>query len=157
MQGIGYKLRPEDREELLLPVEGRFDPVELEDCPAPVRRYLLHSIRSGTDRYRSIRVEMTGQIKLGRWLPFRAQEVLSPHRGCGRARVEGLIVRSDSYVRTSRRERRSCFGDARNEQTIPEQHENDLYRRNSSPPGPLVRVKDGTRQHWAVRDDPPPC
>ena len=99
VQGIGYKLRPEDREGLLLSVEGRFDPVELEDCPEPVRRYLLHSIRSGTDRYRSIRVEMTGQIKIGRWLPFRAQEVLSPHRGfVWRARVAGLIVGSDRYV-----------------------------------------------------------
>ena len=76
MRGIGYQLRPEDREELLLSVDGRFDPAELEACPEPVRRYLLHSIRSGTNRYRSIRVEMTGHIKIGRWLPFRAQKIL---------------------------------------------------------------------------------
>lgn len=99
MRAIGYRLRAEDREDLLLPVDGRFDHAELEACPGPVRRYLLHSIGSGTDRRRSIRVEMTGHIKIGRWLPFRAQEILTPHRGfVWRARVAGVIAGSDRYV-----------------------------------------------------------
>ena len=42
---------------------------------------------------------MRGQIKIGRWVPFRAQEVLTPTRGfVWRARAAGLIVGSDHYV-----------------------------------------------------------
>ncbi|MDN5761336.1 MAG: hypothetical protein L0H41_03315 [Microlunatus sp.] len=99
MRVLDYKLRPDDQSELLMPVDGRFNPDELRDCPEPVQRYLLHSIQPGTKRYQSIRLEMVGQIKIGRWLPFRAQEVLSPHRGfVWRARVAGLMVGSDRYV-----------------------------------------------------------
>ena len=42
---------------------------------------------------------MRGQIKIGRWVPFRAQEVLTPTRGfVWRARAAGLIFGSDHYV-----------------------------------------------------------
>ena len=34
--------------------------------------------RSGIDGFR---LRMTGHIKIGRWLPFRAEEVLSPREG----------------------------------------------------------------------------
>jgi hypothetical protein len=50
---------------------------------------------------RAARIEMRGSIKIGpRWLPFRATEVLAPHRGfVWSARVAGgLFVGSDQYA-----------------------------------------------------------
>jgi Family of unknown function (DUF6920) len=42
---------------------------------------------------------MRGQIKVGRWLPFRARQVLSPHHGfVWTARAAGVIAGSDRYV-----------------------------------------------------------
>jgi hypothetical protein len=42
---------------------------------------------------------MRGQIKVGRWLPFRARQVLSPHHGfVWAARAAGVIAGSDRYV-----------------------------------------------------------
>src|SRR5260370_42220769 len=43
---------------------------------------------------------MRGRLKLGgRWLPFRARQVLAPHRGfVWAARVGGLITGSDRYA-----------------------------------------------------------
>ena len=43
---------------------------------------------------------MRGRLKLGRrWLPFRARQVLAPHRGfVWTARVGGLIAGSDRYA-----------------------------------------------------------
>jgi hypothetical protein len=42
---------------------------------------------------------MRGSIKLGRWLPFRARQVLNPHEGfVWAARVAGVIVGSDHYL-----------------------------------------------------------
>lgn len=42
---------------------------------------------------------MKGRVKLKKWVPFRARQVLSPHVGfVWAARAGGLIVGSDSYV-----------------------------------------------------------
>lgn len=42
---------------------------------------------------------MRGSIKLGRWLPFQATQMLDPHRGfIWAARVAGVIVGSDQYI-----------------------------------------------------------
>lgn len=42
---------------------------------------------------------MRGTIKIGRWLPFRARQVLAPHRGfVWPARMAGLIAGSDRYA-----------------------------------------------------------
>jgi hypothetical protein len=42
---------------------------------------------------------MRGHIKVGRWLPFRAHQVLNPHHGLvWAARVAGVIAGSDRYV-----------------------------------------------------------
>jgi len=94
-----YLLQPKDTADLLMPADGRFHPAELGDCPEPVRRYLLHSIAPGTPRLRSVRLDMVGHLKIGRWLPFRAQELLTPHHGfVWRARVAGVIVGSDRFI-----------------------------------------------------------
>ncbi len=42
---------------------------------------------------------MRGHIKVGRWIPFRAEQLLSPHRGfVWAARAGGLLTGSDRYV-----------------------------------------------------------
>ncbi len=42
---------------------------------------------------------MGGHIKIGRWLPFRARETLTPQHGfLWAARVAALIAGSDHYV-----------------------------------------------------------
>jgi hypothetical protein len=63
---------------------GRFDPMMVVDLPEPAKRYLLHAIHPGTPLGRSVRLEMSGQMRLGedqRWLPFRAGQVLAPPDG----------------------------------------------------------------------------
>jgi hypothetical protein len=89
---------PEAR--LLRPAEpGRFDPAELEGLAAPVRRHLAQAIAPGTALHTSARLSMRGSIKVGRWLPFRASQVLDPHRGfVWRARAAGLIAGVDRYL-----------------------------------------------------------
>jgi hypothetical protein len=92
---------PADPEARLLgPAEpGRFDPAELAELAAPVRRHLAQAIAPGTALATSARLTMRGQIKVGRWLPFRARQVLDPHRGfVWTARAAGLIAGVDRYL-----------------------------------------------------------
>jgi len=78
---------------------GRFDPAELEGLPEPVRRHLLQAIAPGTPLHTSARLSMRGRIKVGRWLPFRARQVLSPHHGfVWSARAAGLLAGTDRYA-----------------------------------------------------------
>lgn len=78
---------------------GSFGPDELTGLPEPVRRYFTAAIAPGTPLAVSVRLSMGGRIKLGRWWPFRADEVLHPHRGIvWRARVAGILTGSDRYA-----------------------------------------------------------
>src|SRR5205823_8064675 len=66
----------------------------------PVQRYFRAAIAPGTPLALAARLEMQGSIKIGgRWLPFRATEVLAPQRGfVWSARVSGgLFAGSDQY------------------------------------------------------------
>ena len=85
---------------LLQPPEpGRFGAAELEGLAEPVQRHLAQAIAPGTPLASSARLRMRGHIKVGRWLPFRAHEVLNPHRGfIWTARAAGVIAGSDRYV-----------------------------------------------------------
>jgi len=78
---------------------GTFGGAELDGLPAPVRRHLTAAIAPGTPLAVGARLRMRGRIKVGRWLPFRAREVLSPHHGfVWAARAAGVITGSDRYV-----------------------------------------------------------
>jgi hypothetical protein len=90
--------QPEAR--LLQPPEpGRFGPAELEGLPEPAQRHLAQAIAPGTPLVASARLRMRGQIKVGRWLPFRAHQVLNPHNGfVWTARAAGIINGSDRYL-----------------------------------------------------------
>lgn len=81
-------------------VPAVFTDAELDGLPAPVRRHLRAAIAPGTPLAASARLRMHGHIKVGRWLPFHAQQLLSPHQGFQwTARAAGIITGYDRYAR----------------------------------------------------------
>jgi hypothetical protein len=78
---------------------GTFTTAELDGLPGPARHHLATAIAPGTPLATSARLRMRGSIKVGRWLPFRARQVLNPHQGfVWVARAAGVIGGSDRYV-----------------------------------------------------------
>lgn len=72
---------------------------DLEALPASVRRFFSGAVAVGTPLAAGARLYMRGRIKLGRWVPFRARQLLVPHHGTvWEARVGGVITGSDQYV-----------------------------------------------------------
>jgi Family of unknown function (DUF6544) len=72
-----------------------FDPAAIMGLPEPARRWLGHAIAPGTPLWSSVELTMHGQIKLGRWRPFTARQVLTPPGGylwAARTRLAGLPV-----------------------------------------------------------------
>lgn len=72
-----------------------FDPAMTTGLPEPARRWLGHAIEPGTPLWSRAELTMHGQIKLGRWRPFTARQVLTPPGGyiwAATARVAGLPV-----------------------------------------------------------------
>jgi hypothetical protein len=51
-------------------------PVQISALPEAARRYLVHAIAPGTRLASSVRLRMHGEIKLKRWLPFVAEQVI---------------------------------------------------------------------------------
>ena len=81
------------------PQPGVFSPGELDGLPEPVLRYLNAAVSPGAPLARTARIRMHGTIRIGRWLPFRAHEVISPHTGfVWSARAGAVITGSDRYV-----------------------------------------------------------
>lgn len=58
-----------------------FDPASITALPEPARRWLSHAIAPGTPLWRSVVLQMRGEIRLGAWRRFRARQVLAPPRG----------------------------------------------------------------------------
>jgi len=78
---------------------GVFGRAEVDGLPEPVRRYLCAAIADGTPLATCARLRMRGRIRIGRWLPFTAHQILNPHQGfVWSARAAGVIVGSDRYV-----------------------------------------------------------
>ncbi len=91
--------REAEQQLLLAPAPGIFDPDELAGLPEPVRRYFNAAITPGVPLWRSVRLTMRGSIRIGRWVPFRARELLAPTRGfVWTARAAGVITGSDRYL-----------------------------------------------------------
>lgn len=82
------------------PAPGSFSEREVEAVPHPVRRFFTGAIAPGTPLARSARFRMRGSVKLGKvWLPFRARQILAPHRGLvWAARVAGVLAGCDRYA-----------------------------------------------------------
>src|SRR2546425_12195908 len=56
--------------------ERVFRPGQLPGLPEAAWRYLRHAIAPGTPLASAVRLRMHGEIKLGRWLPFTADQVI---------------------------------------------------------------------------------
>ena len=53
-----------------------FDPATLGGLPEPARRWLTHAVAPGAVIAGSAELSTRGEIKIGRWQPFRASELL---------------------------------------------------------------------------------
>jgi hypothetical protein len=49
--------------------------------PAPAQRLLRHTLRPGVPLASVVMLDMTGEIRLRRWMPFRARQVLAARAG----------------------------------------------------------------------------
>jgi hypothetical protein len=58
-----------------------FDPAMLTGLPAAAQRLLSHAIEPGAPLYQAIRLHMRGEIKLGTWRSFEAEQVIRWGRG----------------------------------------------------------------------------
>jgi hypothetical protein len=79
----------------------RFDASALSSCDEPVRRYFTHAIAQGTPLVPRMRLQMTGRIKIGLWLPFTAQQDCDGASFIWRARVPRhtrFLTVTDSYA-----------------------------------------------------------
>jgi hypothetical protein len=95
---VGHTLRPS----LPLHLPRGFAPSMVDDVPEPARRWLRHAIEPGTLLFGAIELQMSGEIKLGRWRAFTATEALVPDAGfvwAARTKLGRLPVRGfDSYA-----------------------------------------------------------
>lgn len=87
------------RQLLGAPSGAAFDPSTLDPLPEPVRRYFSAAVAPGTAVATVAALRMRGRIKIGRWLPFVSDEVLSPQSGfVWRARAAHLLTGHDAYL-----------------------------------------------------------
>lgn len=78
----------------------RFDASALSSCDEPVRRYFTHAIADEAPLEPRMRLQMTGRIKVGLWLPFTAQQDCDGSSFTWRAQVPRhgrLLTVTDSY------------------------------------------------------------
>lgn len=84
------------------PSEAVFDSAKLAPIPEPARRYLSHAIAAGAPLASAVRLRMHGEIKLKRWYPFSAEQVICWSRGFiwqAAVRMGALTIRgSDRFV-----------------------------------------------------------
>ena len=80
------------------PSEQIFDPESLGSQRDLVRRYLEHAIEPGVPLASAVRLSMSGEIKLSRWLPFEAEQVISWGKGfVWRATVQVGLLRIKGF------------------------------------------------------------
>lgn len=73
-----------------------FQVADLSRLPEATRRYLEHAITPGTRLARAVQLRMHGAIKLQRWLPFKAEQVIVWDRGfiwSATVRMFGMPIR----------------------------------------------------------------
>lgn len=75
----------------------RFDPAMTATLPEPARQWLARAVTPGTPLWQTAILSMRGRIRLGRWRPFTATQVLAPPAGyiwAATARLAGRGRRS---------------------------------------------------------------
>lgn len=56
----------------------RLDPTRVDELPVPTRRWLRHAIGADVPPRRGVKLSMHGEIKLRKWRPFTAQQIIAP-------------------------------------------------------------------------------
>jgi hypothetical protein len=81
---------------------ARFRPESIAGLPVGARRYLEHAIAPDTAAASAVRLQMHGEIKLGSWHPFEAEQVIRWDRGFvwkATTKLSGLPVSgSDRWI-----------------------------------------------------------
>jgi hypothetical protein len=94
--------------------ERVFGSDRISGLPEAARRYLQHAIAPGARLASAVRLRMHGEIKLRRWLPFQAEQVISRDHGMiwqAGVRMRGLPIRgSDRLVDGKGSMRWNLFG-----------------------------------------------
>jgi hypothetical protein len=79
------------------PIADRtFDPADLDHLPPTAQRYLAHAIAPQTPLASAVRLRMHGAIKIKRWHPFNAEQVIVRDRGMvwrAKVKMAGTTVR----------------------------------------------------------------
>ena len=73
-----------------------FQPSQISGLPEATRRYLENAIACGTQLATAVHLRMHGEIKLGSWLPFTAEQVIVRGRELiwrAAARRNGMTIR----------------------------------------------------------------
>lgn len=83
------------------PAPRVFDPTGLGDLPDPVRRWLLAATEPGAPLLRTARLKMHGEIKVTKWVPFHADQVLSPDGFVWSAHAGRFLMRISGFDRFS--------------------------------------------------------
>ena len=92
-------LRDVENQLAVPPHPGSFSEADLIGLPVPAQRMLRTAIVPGTQLTAAAHLRMRGSIRIGRWLPFRATQVIAPSVGfLWRARVAGIIEGYDRSV-----------------------------------------------------------
>jgi Family of unknown function (DUF6544) len=55
-----------------------FDPDRVSTLPVPVARWLRHAIAPGTRLRGGVQVSMHGHIRIRKWMPFTAEQIVAP-------------------------------------------------------------------------------
>jgi hypothetical protein len=74
----------------------QFPPSGFDNLPESAQRYLQHAIAPGTPLALPVRLRMHGEIKMRRWLPFRADQIIRSDRGMiwqATAQIFGMTIR----------------------------------------------------------------
>jgi hypothetical protein len=81
--------------------QERFQSDQILGFPETVRNYLEHAIAPDTPLASAVRLQMHGEIKLNRWYPFDAKQVIHMDRGMiwqAGTRVMGLPIRGHDRI-----------------------------------------------------------
>lgn len=79
-----------------------FDPAAIGHLPRSVQRYLAHAIAPDTPLASAVRLRMHGAIRISRWRPFTAEQVIVRGRGMiwrAKVKLAGATIRGfDRFV-----------------------------------------------------------
>ncbi|MFD3812855.1 DUF6544 family protein [Rhodococcus sp. NPDC058639] len=92
----------------------RFAPALAEHLPLAARRWSTCAVAAGTPLARSVRLDMSGQIRLGSWRPFTAVQLLVPATGFIWADNEDRARTGIGLRPVHRRNRRDAPANGRN-------------------------------------------